>query len=131
MAKFRKGIKNMALIPEIYEPSATEGWLYELWRGQLRIREGTVFKRQWSPMREAIFKYGTLESGDWVKCNAEPGKLLQARVWLRERNDAQGCRLLIEYYEGNIERLEKQIEGYRANIKFLKDWEEDILDEDT
>ena len=120
----------MAHFQKDMEFTDTPGWLYELWRGQIKIREGSVRKTRWRSKHEAIFMYGTLE-GDWVRCSSEPGKMLQAKVWLRERNDALGCRLLIEYYEGNIMKLEKQIEGYRVNIKTLRDWEEDILDEDT
>ena len=106
----------------------THGWLYELWRGQIKIREGNVRKTPWCSKREAIFTYDMADER-WVRCSSEPGKLVHAKVWLRERNDALGCKLLIEYYEGNIEKLEKQIEGYRANIKTLRDWEEDILDD--
>lgn len=107
----------------------TPGYLYALWRGQIRVREGYVRKTRTYGRREGIFIYGEHDS-DWVRCAAEPGKLVQGRLWISERDDAKACRLLIEYYQGNIERLEKQIEGYQTSIKILKNWEDDILDDD-
>lgn len=109
MAQFRADV----------EYGETKGWLYELWNGQFKVRKGVVRKTQWCSKREAIFRYGYPDD-DWVRCSAEPGKMMQAKLWLPERDDIKARNLLIEYYEGNIEKLERQIEGYRHNIRILR-----------
>lgn len=101
------------------EHGETKGWLYELWRGQFKVRKGVIRRTQPYGRREAIFRYGTLDS-DWVRCSAEPGKMMQAKLWLPERDDIKARNLLIKYYEGKIEKVETQIEGYRDNIRILR-----------
>ena len=98
----------------------SKGFLYGLWNGQLKIKEGTVLENNWRRDRHAIFRFGKRD-GDWSRCSPEPEELMHARLWLPERDDAKACKILIGYYEEAIKRHEKQIEGYRENIRILEE----------
>ena len=102
------------------EYDISKGFLYTLWNNQLRVKEGVVIgHRGWNKL-EAIFKYGDRDS-DWTRCSPEPGKLVHASLWLPERDDTKAKKILVDYYIGNIERLENQIAGYKEKIRLLND----------
>lgn len=110
----------MKVYRDVLDKVISEGFLYTLWNGQLKIREGIVVESRRCSKREAIFRHGSRYC-DWTRCSPEPRALVHAHLWLPERDDALARELLIEYYTENIKRLEKQIEGYQANIKILQD----------
>ena len=97
----------------------SNGFLYTLWNDQLTVKEGMVLRNQWCSSREAIFQYSKRDA-DWTKCHPEPGKLVQAKMWLPERNDELGRRILADYHKACIENLKKKIASHEEKIKILE-----------
>ena len=101
------------------EELISKGFLYTLWNGRFNVKEGRVVRNQWCSRREAKFRYGDRD-GEWIKCSPQSGIVVQAHLWLPEQDDVLARKILIDYYKGCINRVEKQIDGYRENIKILQ-----------
>ncbi len=93
-----------------------EGFLYSVWSGELRVREGKVVIG--NPFRETY----TFISKDAVSvtCSNHPGEVYNAMVWLEERDDQKAKELLIDYYQNKIDDLKEVIQGHQNKINLLK-----------
>lgn len=101
------------------EEHISKGFLYTSWGNQLTVMEGDVIKNQWCRSNEALFVYGTRDN-EWTKCDPNPKQICYGKLWLPERNDELGRKLLIEYHETTIDDLRKRIAAHEDNIEKLR-----------
>lgn len=110
------------------------GYLYSLWSGQLRIYEGSVIpgrgRRSDYGRAEFILERRFLDDGTFIvyqnkvektmSCSINPGEVMNAVVWLTERDDKRACDILIEYEKACIATLQEKIDGHKNKIRILE-----------
>lgn len=89
-------------------------YLYQIQKGILNVYEGDVHKT-WKDY-EGAFITNTKNRA----CSSKPKLVVNAAVWLTERNDDLARELLSKYEEEEISILERKIENHRLKIKILK-----------
>lgn len=97
----------------------SKGFLYTSWHNQLTVKEGDVMRNRWCRSNEARFQYGTRD-GDWTRCDPNPKQICYGHLWLPERDDELGRKLLIEYHEKTINDLKKMIAAHEDKIESLR-----------
>ena len=90
---------------------------YSLWSGQLKMHEGKVYKH---PRGGAILESNNPRSPRLLNCAREEKEIYNAVVWLSEQDDELAKRILIEYEEIQIEKLQEKIDNHRNKIRILK-----------
>lgn len=110
----------------VKELKRMKGYLYSIWSGRLRVFEGEVVTVERKYDSYGIRKqssYFLVNAKKKVTCGEEPGVIYNKMVWLTERNDDIGRKLLIEYEEVCIEQLKEKIDNHKYVIKLLNEAE--------
>lgn len=110
------------------------GYLYSLWSGQLRVYEGSVHpgrgRRSDYGRATFILEQRFLDDGTSIvydgrvdktmMCSINPGEVVNAVVWLIERDDTRARDILIEYEKSCIITLQEKIDAHRNKIRILE-----------
>lgn len=92
------------------------GYVYSMWSGRLIAYKGTAY----TSIHEGMANFYT-ESDKKIQCSTEPGTIYNAVIWLTERDDELAKKLLIDYEEKQISKLQEKIDNHRHKIKTIKE----------
>lgn len=81
------------------------------------IREGYVCPKVPAWIRHVRF---IPDNGHWIYVSGDPGVMYYRKVWLPERDDELAKKLYIEYHEGKIKELERQLDAHKQVIATLR-----------
>lgn len=92
------------------------GYVYSMWSGRLVMYRGTAY----TSIHEGLANFIT-ESGKRLQCSVEPNVVYNAIVWLVERDDEFAKRILIDYEEKQISKLQEKIDNHRHKIRLIEE----------
>ena len=96
-----------------YNREAVNGFLYSIWNGSVKAYEGEVIVID---EERGIFKSKTTR----FTCHAEPGKINNAVVWLKEQDDDRAVQLLIDYNYTQLDLAYEKVDNYKNKIQMLR-----------
>ena len=103
------------------------GYLYNLWNGKLKEYYGEIVHRDGYVDHGLIYHEITRfvilnEQGKQVKilqCSCNEGEIQNKMVWFYDRNKSGAAKILIEYEENEIAKLEFRIRNHKEIIESL------------
>lgn len=96
-----------------YNREAVNGVLYSIWNGSVRVYEGEAIVID---EERGIFK----SKSKRFTCHAEPGKIYNAVVWLKEQDDERAVQLLIDYNYTQLDLTYEKVYNYQNKIQMLR-----------
>ena len=102
-----------------YNREAVNGFLYCIWNGSVRVYEGEVIVID---EERGIFKSKIKR----FTCHAEPEKIYNAVVWLKEQDDERAVQLLIDYNYTQLYLACEKVANYENKIQMLRTHQEEL-----
>ena len=102
-----------------YNREGVRGVLYSIWNGTVKAYEGEI---KVIDEERGIFKSTTQR----FTCHAEPEKIYNAVVWLKEKDDNKAVQLLIDYNYNQLYLAYEKVDNYENKIKMLREYQTDI-----
>ena len=96
-----------------YNREAVNGFLYSIWNGTVKAYEGEI---KVIDEERGIFKSTTKR----FTCHAEPEKIYNAVVWLKEQDDERAVQLLIDYNYTQLDLVYEKVDNYKNKIQMLR-----------
>lgn len=95
-----------------YNREGVNGVLYSIWNGTVKAYDGEI---KIIDEKRGIFKAKT----KIFTCHAEPEKIYNAVVWLKEKDDEKAIQLLIDHNYAQLDLAYEKVENYERKIQML------------
>ena len=96
-----------------YNREAVNGFLYSIWNGSVKVYKGEAIVID---EKRGIFK----SKSKRFTCHAEPGKIYNVVVWLKEQDDERAVQLLIDHNYTQLYLACEKVTNYGNKIKTLR-----------
>ena len=105
-----------------YFEAGTTLYLYTIRTGVLKVHKATVFNDTGMYWRYPRVKFETKQGKGWCPKRNEVGVIQTGgpSLWLDKRNDDLAAKLFLDYENGKLAELEKQVDKKKALLKMLE-----------